>query len=119
MDRKIKFGEMVEYYMRLNNLTMKELGSKVGRGESTVSMWISNKSTPPMGIVQKLADYFGVSTDTMIYGFDENSKVIEIPDSNSTITSLSITQPTYPQERLKNCLIVNPMQSYMFLLNIK
>ena len=48
MDRKIKFGEMVEYYMRLNNLTMKELGSKVGRGESTVSMWISNKSTPPM-----------------------------------------------------------------------
>ena len=79
MDRKIKFGEMVEYYMRLNNLTMKELGLKVGRGESTVSMWISNKSTPPMGIVQKLADYFGVSTDTMIYGFDENSSAIEIP----------------------------------------
>lgn len=79
MDRKIKFGEMVEYYMRLNNLTMKELGSKVGRGESTVSMWISNKSTPPMGIVQKLADYFGVSTDTMIYGFDEKSSAIEIP----------------------------------------
>ena len=68
MPKNIQFGKMVERYMRLNKLTMKELGEKVGRGESTVSMWISNKSTPPMGIVQKLADLFGVTTDTMIYG---------------------------------------------------
>lgn len=51
MPKNIQFGKMVERYMRLNKLTMKELGEKVGRGESTVSMWISNKSTPPMGIV--------------------------------------------------------------------
>ncbi|WP_279123286.1 LexA family protein [Holdemania filiformis] len=70
MPKNIQFGKMVERYMRLNKLTMKELGEKVGRGESTVSMWISNKSTPPMGIVQKLADLFGVTTDTMIYGDD-------------------------------------------------
>lgn len=66
---------MVEQYMRLNKLTMKELGEKVGRGESTVSMWISNKSTPPMGIVQKLADLFGVTTDTMIYGDDSVEEI--------------------------------------------
>lgn len=72
MPKDIKFGEMVAHYMRLNNLTMKELGEKVGRGESTVSMWISNKSTPPMGIVQKLADLFGVTTDEMIYGSEKN-----------------------------------------------
>lgn len=72
MPKDIKFGDMVAYYMRLNNLTMKELGEKVGRGESTVSMWISNKSTPPMGIVQKLADLFGVTTDEMIYGQEKN-----------------------------------------------
>lgn len=47
MPKNIQFGKMVERYMRLNKLTMKELGEKVGRGESTVSMWISNKSTPP------------------------------------------------------------------------
>ena len=73
MPKNIQFGKMVEQYMRLNKLTMKELGEKVGRGESTVSMWISNKSTPPMGIVQKLADLFGVTTDTMIYGDDSIS----------------------------------------------
>ncbi|BFL35499.1 hypothetical protein K380107A5_08700 [Holdemania massiliensis] len=77
MPRNIQFGKMVERYMRLNKLTMKELGEKVGRGESTVSMWIANKSTPPMGIVQKLADLFGVTTDTMIYG-DDCAEEIEI-----------------------------------------
>ena len=43
MNREIKFASMVEKYMRMNGLTMKELGEKVGRGESTVSMWIANK----------------------------------------------------------------------------
>lgn len=62
----------------MNNLTMKELGEKVGRGESTVSMWISNKSTPPMGIVQKLADIFGVTTDTMIFGESDSLKEMKI-----------------------------------------
>lgn len=38
-------------------------------------MWISNKSTPPMGIVQKLADLFGVTTDTMIYGDDSVEEI--------------------------------------------
>lgn len=65
------FGEMVLKYMKKNGWTMKELGEKVNRGESTVSMWISGKSTPPMGIVQKLADLFNISTDSMIYGESE------------------------------------------------
>lgn len=47
----------------------------MGRGESTVSMWITNKSTPPMDIVQKLANLFGVTTDVMIYG-DESSDIV-------------------------------------------
>ena len=78
VSRNIVFGKMVEKYMRMNNLTMKELGEKVGRGESTVSMWISNKSTPPMGIVQKLADIFGVTTDTIIYGESDSLKEVKI-----------------------------------------
>ena len=47
----------------------------MGRGESTVSMWITNKSTRPMDIVQKLANLFGVTTDVMIYG-DESSDIV-------------------------------------------
>lgn len=86
MNDKIKFGSMVEKYMRLNGLTMKELGEKVGRGESTVSMWIANKSTPPMGIIQKLADLFGVTTDAMIYGDDHSD--FALTDSERDVLEL-------------------------------
>lgn len=77
--RRIVFGETVEKYMRKNNLTMKELGEKVGKGESTVSLWISGKSTPTMGTVQKLADYFGISTDELIFGYDPSIMDVGIP----------------------------------------
>ena len=76
MNREIKFSSMVEKYMRMNGLTMRELGEKVGRGESTVSMWIANKSTPPMGIVQKLADLFGVTTEVMINAYESTDNAL-------------------------------------------
>lgn len=53
MNREIKFASTVEKYMRMNGLTMKELG-------------------------EKLADLFGVTTDIMIYG--DNSSDIALTD---------------------------------------
>ena len=110
MNREIKFASMVEKYMRMNGLTMKELGEKVGRGESAVSMWIANKSTPPMGIVQKLADLFGVTTDIMIYGDDSSDialtdherkhlEIYRLLDDKGQHTVDTVTQMEY--ERVK------------------
>lgn len=114
MPKDIKFGEMVAHYMRLNNLTMKELGEKVGRGESTVSMWISNKSTPPMGIVQKLADLFGVTTDEMIYGTEPKLKAIKIEYDDyfplRYCTNLSAGSPTELLEAEPDAVVYVPIK---------
>lgn len=114
MPKDIKFGEMVAHYMRLNNLTMKELGEKVGRGESTVSMWISNKSTPPMGIVQKLADLFGVTTDEMIYGTGPKLKTIRIEYDDyfplRYCTNLSAGSPTELLEAEPDAVVYVPIK---------
>ena len=114
MPKDIKFGEMVAHYMRLNNLTMKELGEKVGRGESTVSMWISNKSTPPMGIVQKLADLFGVTTDEMIYGTEPKLKAIKIEYDDyfplHYCTNLSAGSPTELLEAEPDAVVYVPIK---------
>lgn len=64
----IQVSNMIEKLMRKNNYTMKELAEKVGVSESAVSLWISAKTTPRMGTIQKLADVFGVTTDEMIFG---------------------------------------------------
>lgn len=106
MNREIKFASMVEKYMRMNGLTMKELGEKVGRGESTVSMWIANKSTPPMGIVQKLADLFGVTTDVMIYG---DEQVTPLPKSSISIplyTSISCGTGLFVDDQVEDYIAV-------------
>lgn len=114
MPKNIKFGEMVAHYMRLNNLTMKELGEKVGRGESTVSMWISNKSTPPMGIVQKLADLFGITTDEMIYGTEPELKEIKIKYDDyfplHYCTNLSAGSPTELLEAEPDAVVYVPIK---------
>lgn len=75
MTKEIRFANMVEKYMRKNNLTMKELGEKVGKTESAVSYWISGKSLPRMGTVQQLADLFSITTDEMVYG--DNSQDVK------------------------------------------
>lgn len=83
-DKPIIIDKMIEKHMKKNNMTMKELGEKVGKGESTVSMWISGKSQPRMGTVQKLSDIFNISTDELIYG-DTFSDML---DNDATITYL-------------------------------
>lgn len=76
MAQVIQVSSMIEKLMRQNNLTMKELADKIGISESSVSLWISGKTTPRMGMIQKLADFFGVETDEMIFGkyYDEELK---------------------------------------------
>lgn len=114
MPKDIKFGEMVAHYMRQNNLTMKELGEKVNRGESTVSMWISKKSTPPMGVVQKLADLFGVSTDEMIYGITPELKQVKIKYDDyfplNYCTNLSAGSPTELLEAEPDAVVYVPIK---------
>lgn len=83
--RKIIIDKMIEKHMRLKSWTMKELGEKVGKGESTVSMWIAGKAQPKMGTVQKLADLFEITTDELVYGSDDDIDPTLAP---SNITSL-------------------------------
>ena len=44
-----------------NNLTLKELGQKVGLATNTISRYETGKREPKLEAWQKLADYFNVS----------------------------------------------------------
>lgn len=47
-------------------LTMKQLGKIVGVGESAISQYENGKRQPDYDILNKLADYFGVSVDYLL-----------------------------------------------------
>ena len=73
MSKDIKLPEMLRKLMSDKNLTMKELGELVGKSESAVSYWLSGKITPRIGVIQKLADIFNITTDELIYGYNESN----------------------------------------------
>lgn len=73
MEKEVKFPEMLRKLMKNKNLTMKELGEMVGKSESSVSYWLSGKVTPRIGVIQKLADIFKVTTDELIYGYKDDN----------------------------------------------
>lgn len=75
MEKEIKLAEMLKMLMKEKNLTMKELGELVGKSESSVSYWLSGKITPRIGVIQKLADYFQLTTDELIYGLSKDSSL--------------------------------------------
>lgn len=77
---KIVVGEMIRYLLHENNMTMKELGGKLGKTESTVSKWISGASTPMAKQLSEMTQIFSVDLNTLLYGADfyrSNNKIGE------------------------------------------
>ncbi len=88
MGKEIKLPYMLKKLMAEKNLTMKELGEKVGKSESAVSYWVSGKITPRIGVIQKLADIFNVTTDELIYGIADSNPNTSLGDYEENINYL-------------------------------
>lgn len=56
------------------NLTQVELADKLGVARSTVTQWENGWSNPRMGMVQKLAGVFGVTTADVVYDGEDSPK---------------------------------------------
>lgn len=68
MNKKIVVGKMIRFFLDKNNMTMKELGKELGKTESTVSKWVSGKSTPLAKDLSKITNIFNVNIETLLYG---------------------------------------------------
>lgn len=64
----IIIGDNIRHLREQLNLRQDELGEKVGVGGATISSWEKGRTEPNMGYVQKLADFFNVTTDYLIFG---------------------------------------------------
>lgn len=59
-DLRALFSERLSAIMKQQGVTQAELARTLEVSESTVGKWILKKSLPRMGIIQRIADYFGV-----------------------------------------------------------
>ena len=63
------FSKRLISLMEENNINQVELSLAIGLSRSTVNKWVTQKAIPRMGIIEKLASYFGVPRS---YFLEEN-----------------------------------------------
>ena len=71
-------GETIKKYREKNNLTMKELGDKIGASESSISMYESGKSFPRRGKITLLSQVLGVPPEIIVFGEDNKGESARI-----------------------------------------
>ena len=68
--------ERIKLLAKQRGITLKELASKVGIGENSLYRW--DKTSPQSDKLQKVADYFDVSTDYLL-GRTEKKNIMSYP----------------------------------------
>ena len=56
----------LSHYMRLTGINNKELSRHLGVSESAVGKWLLKKTTPRMGMVEKIAAVFDVDVSDLL-----------------------------------------------------
>ena len=72
-------------------LTQQQLADALELGQSTIGMIESKKREVGLDVLQKIADFFSVSTDFLLYGFEktELSKLMKYAVSSTSIDDFS------------------------------
>ena len=62
----VTFGERIKELREINNISLQELAEALKSTKSTLSRYENNIMQPRATFVQKMAEYFGVTTDYML-----------------------------------------------------
>lgn len=103
MTQKLIVGDMIRYYLQQNKMTIKELGLKLGKGESTVSKWINNKNMPMAKDLSAMTHIFNTDIQTLMYGAGETDELITKTDKvmRTLTTDRQQNVYTYADNQLK------------------
>lgn len=77
----------LKYYMETHNINNKELSNILGVSESTVGKWLLMKSTPRMGVIEKMANYFQIKKSDLLENKSKNNTESKENDSQETLNT--------------------------------
>lgn len=69
----IKLPEMIDYFRKQNNLTLEELGEKLGKTKSAMSRWIGGDRSPMVTDLVRLSEIFNTDITTLVFGLESNT----------------------------------------------
>ncbi|COO02974.1 phage transcriptional repressor [Streptococcus pneumoniae] len=88
MDEKKRMqiiAENITHFRKQRGITQKELAKEVGISASTMTDYMKLRSAPSFGVIQKLADYFGVRKSDIDTTFKEET-TDSLPDTPDFLT---------------------------------
>lgn len=88
MDEKKRMqiiAENITHFRKQRGITQKELAKEVGITASTMTDYMKLRSAPSFGVIQKLADYFGVKKSDIDTTFKEES-TNPLPNASDLLT---------------------------------
>ena len=105
MDEKKRMqiiAENITHFRKQRGITQKELAKEVGITASTMTDYMKLRSAPSFGVIQKLADYFGVKKSDIDTTFKEES-TNSLPDAPDLLTRQitdKVVQLTTPNKKI-------------------
>ncbi|NQP34921.1 helix-turn-helix transcriptional regulator [Streptococcus suis] len=105
MDEKKRMqviAENITYYRKQRGITQKELAKEVGITPSTMTDYMKLRSAPSFGVIQKLADFFGIKKSDIDTTFKEEKSTISTSTAppNSPVATIS-DKVVYLDQELK------------------
>lgn len=87
-----KISKNIKKQRTLNKMTQEELAAKIHVTRQTVSSWETDRTQPDLGILQALAEVFGIEVEELIYGKRKNTAEEKEKQlfGNTLVTVLSI-----------------------------
>lgn len=90
-ENDITFGKNLRALRKKNALTRACLAEKISYSEKSIEKWETGKSVPPVATVCKLAQFFGVSVDSLVLTQNVNIKYLLGIDGGGTKTDFLLT----------------------------
>lgn len=104
MDEKKRMqiiAENITHFRKQRGITQKELAKEVGITASTMTDYMKLRSAPSFGVIQKLADYFGVKKSDIDTTFKEESVTLsDAPDLLTQQITEKVVQLTTPNKKI-------------------
>lgn len=75
--RNIIIAANIKSFIKKNKITQKQLAKEIGISPSTMSDYMNLRSNPSHGVIQKIADYFGIMKSDIDTTYKESKSSID------------------------------------------
>ena len=86
MNNKVTIGEKITYLRKKNNLSQRNLASKLNISNKTVSKWECDLGTPDLETLKKLSNMFNLSIDSLLNENDLTYRDVNLVSKRSFLT---------------------------------